>query len=508
MRDGTDGKGGEGGFIRRHGLWTDAQAGAAAALRDQLAGGDIDLIRVLWCDTHGCTRARLLTKPAFLGALEDGYSVGAGSWSLDASGGRVFQTFTAGGGMDLPEMTGSPNLVLVPDPGTFRRLPWAPGVASVFCDDYFRDGRPFFFSPRHLLRRVLAGLETRGWTATVGLEVEWTLFRLQQEPGAEAPVNLQGQRAAPPKAVPVEPGFSYDSENNLDRVQPFLSELASQIGALGLGLRSIDNELGAGQFECTFQPEPAWDAAGTFLLFRSAVRQIAARNGHLASFMTVPRGPGLFPSGWHLHLSLTDTRTGRNLFAPETGGEALSPLGMAFLAGQMEHTRDGIAFSVPTVNGYRRFRPNSLAPDRVTWNVEHRGVLMRVLGGPGDPATRIENRIGEPAANPYLAIAAQIVSGLDGVNRDLAPCPPDDAPYQAERPKLPTSLSEALDLLEASDFFREAFGETYLRYFLRMKRAELGRYDAARDAGGDAPDGDVTDGTVTDWEMNEYFDAY
>ena len=489
------------GFIARHGLWTDDQQSAAELALARIRDADIRLIRLVWCDTHGWTRARTVTPAAFRAALTDGYSIGAGSWSLDAAGGRVFQTFTKGGGMGLPEMTGSPNLILVPAPETFRPLPWAPGVAMVLCDDYFRDGRPFFFSPRHLLRRILKKATDKGYAPVLGLEVEWTLMRRLDGDGEE-PVNLPGRRGAPPATTPVEPGFSYDSETYLDRVQPLISSLADHYSALDLGLRSFDNELGAGQLECTFDPKPAWDAAADFLIFRSATRQITRREGYLASFMTFPDGPGLFPSGWHLHLSLTDAETGRNLFTPDDSA-ALSPTGLSFLAGQLEHARTGIAFSAPTVNGYRRFRANSLAPDRVAWNVEHRGVMLRVLGGAGSPATRIENRVGEPTANPYLAMAAQIAAGLDGIARGLKPFPPDDEPYQSDRDLLPTSLPDALDLLEGSDFYRDAFGDTYLTYFLRMKRAEIARYQAFLSETGTDPNAGVTD-----WETNEYFDAF
>ncbi|HAE00650.1 MAG TPA: glutamine synthetase, partial [Rhodospirillaceae bacterium] len=141
-----------------------------------------------------------------------------GSWSLDASGGRVFQTFTAGGGMGLSEMTGSPNLILVPDLTSFRLATWAPGVALVVCDDYFRDGRPFYFSPRHILRKALTPLVDRGITPLIGLEIEWTLMRLSDDGAITAPeINGPGQRGAPPNCLPAEPGFSYDSETNLDR---------------------------------------------------------------------------------------------------------------------------------------------------------------------------------------------------------------------------------------------------------------------------------------------------
>ena len=164
---------------------------------------------------------------------------------------------------------------------------------------------------------------------------------------------------------------------------------------------------------------------------------------------------------------------------------------------------EGVVFGAPTVNGYRRFRPYSLAPDRVTWGYDHRGATVRVLGGAGDPATRYEIRTGEPAANPYLFIAAQVAAGLDGVARAAEPWPADDSPYTAERPLLPTGLPAALKALESSAFYHDAFGAAYIDYYLALKRAEMARFDAfLSETGVDPAAG------VTEWEVNEYFDAF
>jgi glutamine synthetase len=160
-------------------------------------------------------------------------------------------------------------------------------------------------------------------------------------------------------------------------------------------------------------------------------------------------------------------------------------------------------FASPTVNGYRRFRPNSLAPDRVTWGHDHRGVMLRVLGAANDPATRIENRAGEPAASPYLFILSQLVAGLAGIDNAIDPGPADDEPYTAQRTLLPKSLPEALDALEREKLFRDRLGEVFIDYYIRLKRNEAGRYQKwLDDAGmqhGDEP---------TDWEQNEYFDFF
>jgi glutamine synthetase len=155
------------------------------------------------------------------------------------------------------------------------------------------------------------------------------------------------------------------------------------------------------------------------------------------------------------------------------------------------------------VNGYRRFRANSLAPDRATWCFDHRGVMVRVLGGIKDPATRLENRIGEPAANPYLYILSQIVAGLDGMDNGLDPGPPDEEPYAANRPMLPRSLPAALDALERDSLFRAQVGEVFIDYFLKLKRNETGRFAQWLKESG-AKDGE----DPTDWEQNEYFDFF
>ena len=313
----------------------------------------------------------------------------------------------------------------------------------------------------------------------------------------------RGRRGRPIDTIPLEPGFSYDSESALDLMQPMLSLLADDYKALGLGLRSIEKEWGGSQIECTFAHTDPLRAADNFVLFRTATRQIARRHGHMASFMPFPGRAGLYPSGWHLHLSLVDSKTGENILMPETEADILSPRGRAFLAGLLEHAVDGSVFAAPTVNGYRRFRPNSLAPDRASWARDHRGSMLRILGGPGDPATRIENRAGEPSANPYLYIASVLTAGLDGLARGAAPWPPDDAPYEADRPLLPKNLSSALEALEKSQIYRAAFGDIYLDYYLRMKRSELRRYEAFLEETGTDPAAGVTA-----WETNEYFDFF
>jgi glutamine synthetase len=491
------------GFIQRHGLWTDQQSEQARELKRRLQPEGLQLVRMAWADPHGASRAKALTVPAFLGALSDGHNINVATTTLDSAGARVFSSFTRGGGMGLDEMTGSPNLTLVPDPSTFRMLPWAPGVGWVLCDEYFNTGVPFHFSPRHLLRRQLRRLQERRMGYVLGLEIEWYLLRIAEDRLNDEHIGSPGVRGRPIGTSPAEPGYSYHSESNLDLMQPVLTALAQACEKTDLPLRSVENEWGPGQVECTFAPRDALNAADNLMFFRTAARQICRRMGYFASFMCRPGLKGCYSSGWHLHQSLIDAAS-INLFMPQHAPQCLSPLGRHFLGGILQHAAPAAVFTTPTVNGYRRLRPGSLAPTRATWCPDHRGAMLRVLGGPGDAATRLENRIGEPAANPYLYAASQIVAGLAGVDGTIDPGPPNDEPYGCDRPLLPTSLAQALDALEREPVFRDQLGGVFVDYFLKFKRSEAERFERWLQEQGLQDRGDET----TAWEQNEYFDFF
>jgi glutamine synthetase len=493
------------GFIKQHSVWSTDQEKAAQELKRRLEKEDLHLIRLAWTDSHGWSRAKAVTVPSLLGALEDGYNINVATTTLDSANARTFSSFTRGGGMGLDEMTGSPNIRIVPDPTTFRTLPWASGVGWILCDEYFNNGMPYHFSPRQLLRRQMHRLNERGLSYVVGLEVEWYLLKAVEDL-TEEHQSIPGVRGRPLKTHPPEPGYSYHSESNMDLMQPVLSALAKAYEHLGLGLRSVENEWGPGQVECTFAPKDGLAAADDVLLFRTATKQICRRMGYVATFMCRPALKGYYSSGWHLHQSVVEEGSGRNVFTPESAGAYLSPTGMNYLGGLVEHAVEATVFTTPTVNGYRRFRPNSLAPDRVCWGFDHRGVMLRVLGGEGDPASRIENRVGEPAANPYLYMASQVAAGLDGIENEIDPGPADDEPYAADRTMLPKDLGVALDVLEKDPMFRAQFGEVFMDYYLKLKRNELGRFVAFLEEQGTTL-ADQTDET-TAWEQNEYFDFF
>ncbi len=492
------------GFIRKHNLWTEDQHRQALAIKERVEKEKLKLFRVAWSDPHGASRAKTVTVPAFLGALENGYNINVATTTLDASGARTFASFTRGGGMDLEEMTGSPNLIIVPDPATFRVLPWEPEVGWILCDEYFTSGVPFHFSPRQLLRKQLARLAERNVRCVVGLEVEWYLAGLTSHQLISDNVGGPGIKGRAPSTFPVEPGFSFHSESNMDLMHKPVAALADALEKLGLPLRSIENEWGPGQLECTFAPRDALEAADNLVLFRTATRQICRRLGYLATFMSMPKLDGYYSSGWHLHQSLVDTASGYNVFMPKNESQLLSPIGQAYLGGLMHNALPATIFSNPSINGYRRFRANSLAPDRVAWCSDHRGVMLRILGGVNDPASRIENRIGEPSANPYLYIASQIIAGLDGIDNERDPGPAETDPYTTKHTMLPKSLPEALELMGNDPLFRNHFGSTFIDYYIRLKKTEIGRYEKFVADNNIDPASDA----ITEWEQDEYFDFF
>ncbi|HZD90650.1 MAG TPA: glutamine synthetase family protein, partial [Pseudolabrys sp.] len=382
---------------------------------------------------------------------------------------------------------------MVADPASFRVLPWAEKTGWLLCDIHFGNGKPVPFSTRARCRDALDTLAGAGFDFCAGLEVEFHLFKLENPRLAPADATWPPQA---PEVSLLNQGHQYLTESRFDMLDPAIAILRRGVAALDLPLRSVECEIGPSQCEFTFRPLMGLAAADAMILFRSAVKQIARRNGYLASFMCRPALPNVMSSGWHLHQSLIDRQSKRNSFAHKDG---LSPLGRHYLAGLLAHAQAAAAFTTPTVNGYKRYRAYSLAPDRAIWARDNRGVMMRVLGEPGAPSTHLENRVGEPAANPYLYIASQIYAGLDGIARKSDPGPSADTPYEAQAPLLPKTLREAAAALRADEVFRAGFGDAFIDYYAHIKEAEFARF--RKEEPGDTAD-------VTAWEQREYLDLF
>ncbi|MFB1635341.1 glutamine synthetase family protein [Pseudomonas sp. AP-1] len=486
-------------FVEQHGLWSDVQRAAALEVLARIEKEGIQIIRLSWPDQWGLLRGKSLTVEALKSAFASGSEVTMAPFLIDTASAIFVNPFVQGGGLNSEDMSGIRNLVMVPDPTTFKVLPWADRTGWLLADLHMRDGRPFPLSPRAFLKKALAKLSEKGLTLNAGLEVEFYLTRIVDPCLDPETIGEPGMPAEPPKVMPIAKGFSYLLENHLDEVEPIVAEIRSHLLTLGLPLRSIEDEWAPSQLEMTFDVLPGLELADTMVLFRNAVKQIARRRGYLASFMCRPAIPGFFPSGWHLHQSLADSTTGENLFVPKEG-EPISDLGRAWVGGLLEHAVAASSFTTPTINGYRRRRPNSMAPDRVAWALDNRAAMVRVIAGPGDSASRVENRVGEPAANPYLYLTSQILAGLDGIERNLDPGAPQDTPYLADVQTLPINLSSALDELENSTYFTNAFGEQFIHYWIKLQRSVWERFVAAE---GNV---DMQTQDITKWEHREYFE--
>jgi glutamine synthetase len=476
-------------FVERHGLWSSEQKEAASHLRRIVEEQKLEVIRFSFPDQHGILRGKTLVASEALASLESGCTITTTMLAKDTSHRTVFPVFTAGGGFGMREMEGAADVLMVPDPTSFRVLPWVAATGWLLCDVHFADGRPVPFATRNLYKSVLAKLEQRGYDFVVGLEVECHIFKLED---ARMSPEDAGQPGQPPSVSLLSRGYQYLTEQRYDQMEPVLEIVRRDIMALNLPLRSVEVEFGPSQCEFTFKPAMGLEPADNMVLFRSAVKQICRRHGYHATFMCRPKLPNLVASGWHLHQSIVSRGSGENAFMTNDNDEVLSAFGRNYLAGLLQHARAAAVFTTPTINGYKRYRSYSLAPDRAIWGRDNRGVMIRVLGGAGDPATRLENRIGEPAANPYLYMASQILSGLDGVDRKLDPGPSADTPYETQAGLLPKTLREAVFALKDDPFFREALGAEFVDYYVHIKNAEIERFQAE----------------VSDWEQREYFEMF
>jgi glutamine synthetase len=481
-----------------------ARAAACAGVAARIAGAAIETVRVGWCDLHGVLRGKTLVAATLPAAFASGVGMVSTILLKDTSDRTAYRVFEAGLGDALPGFGFANSLVLRLDPTTFRVLPWARATGWVRAEACFEDGAPVPIDTRRILQSALARLAAAGFGLVCGLEIEFHIYRLSARDGDRSlDPALAAWPGEPPQLSMIHPGYNLLAEGWADMADEPLAVVRATAEGLGLPLRSLEIELGPSQVEAVFDPVDALVAADQMVLFRNGVRQALRRAGYHASFVCRPPFANVMASGWHLHQSLVDRVTGANAFArsvPAAGSDAgaaaqtLSDIGAHYLAGLLAHGRAMAPWCAPTINAYARFRPDAMAPQSVLWGRDNRGAMLRVLGRCGDPDTRIENRIGEPAANPYLYLAAQIHAGLDGIERRLAPPPAADAPYSGSATPLPTSLGEALDALAEDGEMVRAFTPQVVDWFVRIKRFELARHDAAEDSQA--------------WQAREYFSRF
>ena len=348
----------------------------------------------------------------------------------DTSHRTVFPVFTAGGGFGMKEMEGAADVLMVADPTTFRVLPWAPTTGWVLCDLYFATAGPCRSRRASSIASVLDELGERGYDFVAGLEVEFHIFKLDD---AHMAPEDAGQPGPPPSVSLLSHGYQYLTEQRFDQMEPVLEIIRRDIVALGLPLRSVEVEFGPSQCEFTFAADEG----------PGARRQ----HGAVSQRGEADRAPPRLSRDLHVPAETAECvrvrlapapvarlarRAARTPSWPAKAASRLARSAATISPGCSRMRGRPTVFTTPTINGYKRYRSYSLAPDRAIWGRDNRGVMIRVLGGAGDPATRLENRIGEPAANPYLYMASQILSGLDGVDRKLDPGPSADTPYETK----------------------------------------------------------------------------
>lgn len=474
-------------FIEKYGLWSEQQKATADAIIKSVSDKNIEVVRFSFVDQHGILRGKTITLDALASCFKTGITMTSTLLLKDTSHRTVFPIWKADAGFGDGAMTGASDLVMVPDPDSFKILPWAPDNAWMLCDIYNTDGTAHRFSTRGLLANALHDMAKSGLSFITGLEVEFHVFR-----SLDVPLNLQdaGQPGAPPRVGLLAQGYQYLTEDIYDQLEQVFALIRKNALALGLPVRSFEVEFGPSQCEVTFEPQEAMQQADTMILFRSMVKQLCRRNGLHATFMCRPHFKDAMASGWHLHQSVVDCAQGKNLFTPEAGH--ISPFGLHWIAGLLQHARASCLFSTPTINGYKRYREFSLAPDRVQWGNDNRGAMLRVLAGAGNPASRIENRVGEPAANPYLYMLSQLLSGMDGVKRQLQAPAPVNNPYDTDAERLPRNFLQALQAFRESQFYRQQLGDAFVDYYATIKQAEWDRFMS----------------TVTDWEEREYLSLF
>ena len=477
-------------FVENHDLRNDKESEQLEDVLQSVRKNELELIRLSFADQHGILRGKTIFADELPQALRNGGTNTSTLLAKDTSHKTVFPVFSAGGGFGIPEMSNAGDLVMVPLPSTFRVLPWAHKTGWMLCDIYFPNGEIIPFSTRELLKNAVNKLLNRGFNYIAGLEVEMHIYKIEN-PRLEP--EYAGQPATPPEVSLLAHGFHYLTETRMDEFEPVLEIIRSHLLQLNIPLRSFEVEFGPSQIEITFKPTLGLEAADNMMLFRSAMKQICKRHGYHVTFMCRPGLANTFSSGWHLHQSLANSTDGSNAFMPEDENNPLSKLGMNFAAGILELASEAALFTTPTINGYKRYKPNSLAPERIVWGKDNKGAMLRVIGsGKDDDGTHLENRIGEPAANPYLYIMSQILSGLHGIENELLPPPPTDNPYETGTKLLPSNILEAIDALKSSEILRKQIGDQFIDYIQHIKNAEVARFFSE----------------VTDWEHQEYFEIY
>jgi len=377
------------------------------------------------------------------------------------------------------------DMVLHPDPGTYCVLPWTADTAKVarlLCDVHKTNGDPFEGDPRYILKRALARASEKGYTFNTGPEVEFFLFRAEGGPAA--------------KPIPFDLGGYFDSSQG-DLAATVRREMMFALEEMGLLVEMGHHECAPGQHEINIRYDDALTCADNAVTLKYTIKSVAHKMGVYATFMPKPI-QGVNGSGMHTHQSLVDA-TGKNIFYDANGRYKLSQVAQQYIAGQLAHARGLAAVVAPTVNSYKRLVPGYEAPVYICWGQTNRSALIRIpmVSTGREMSTRAELRCPDPSCNPYLAFAAMLACGLDGIEHKMqAPEPQEQNVFEFDETKLeeeniatlPGNLEEAMWELRNDTVIQEALGDHVYRWFMRAKKAEWDEFRLQ----------------VTPWELERY----
>lgn len=438
-------------------------AAAVAELESWIAERGIGEIECLVPDMNGIARGKVLPAPKFLKTVRDG--------SLRIPSSVYLVTVTG----DYPEEEyghvspdTDPDVELRPDAGTIRFVPgYKTPTAFVIADGFHRDGSPVAISPRHILRCVLDLYAERGWRPVVAPELEFFLTMVNTDPDLplQPPAGRSGRAETASHPYGLEAITEYED---------LIEDIYEHCEKAELDIDTLIHESGAAQLEINFRHGDPLELADQVLLFKRLVRQVALKHGVYATFMAKPmeNQPG---SAMHLHQSVVDAATGRNLFSTANGGDTAMFRG--YIAGLQRLLPQVAPLFAPNVNSFRRMAPQFDAPINVQWGYDNRSCGLRVPIS--DAANRrIENRLPGADANPYLAMASSLICGYLGVTQRMQPTKPvAGSAYKMSR-TLPRTLHEALDRLMKCKLVKQKLGGEFIEAFHAIKQSELDRYQA------------------------------
>lgn len=420
----------------------------------------IDEVECLVPDMAGIARGKILPAQKFLqGMHKNGLRIPEDVFVQTVNG-------------DYPEDTddvtsaSTKDVYLIPDETTIRLVPWYDEpTAQVICDAYHFDAGEVEIAARHILKRILALYEEEGWRPIVAPELEFFLVDVNTDPDYPLipPIGRSGRRETSRQA------YGVDAVNEFD---PIFEDVYDFCEAQGIDIDTLTHEGGAAQMEMNFNHGDPLLLADQAFLFKRTVREAAMRHKVYATFMAKPMQgePG---SSMHIHQSLLDAKTGRNLFSTRSGKD--TALFRSHIAGLQRYLPTVMPLLAPNVNSYRRLMPNYDAPINTHWGYDNRTVGLRVPNAEPS-ARRVENRLAGADANPYLAIAASLACGYLGMKEKLKPrAPIEGSAYRLAR-TLPRTLYDALERFNGTRALKPIFGAIFVEAVTLVKGAELDAY--------------------------------